>query len=93
MKRREEGHRRETAVLAAFLPRRGLACTETLAYAEEPDDLEPPLDSPMGDRLLVSRLMHLAFEEGATWLVEVLERERAAAQAAYALALDREAGG
>jgi hypothetical protein len=38
--------------------------------------------------------MCLTFEEGCDWLVEVLEpkRERAAAQAAYALVLERKAG-
>jgi hypothetical protein len=42
----------------------------------------------------VCRHMRLAFEEGANWLVEVLERERegVAAQAAYALALETKAG-
>jgi len=36
--------------------------------------------------------MRPAFEEGADWLVETLEREGVAAQATYALALEREAG-
>jgi hypothetical protein len=60
-----------------------------------------PLAAPssvrvMGVRLLVCRFMRLAFEEEeADWLVEMLEAEResVAAQAAYALALDRETGG
>ncbi len=38
--------------------------------------------------------MRLAYEEDAHWLVEMLEqeREKVAAQAAYALALGRETG-
>ena len=48
----------------------------------------------MRDRLILHRHMRLAFEEGADWLVEMLEEEResVAAQAAYALALERAAG-
>ena len=48
----------------------------------------------MGARLLLCRHMRLAFEEGASWLVEALEEEResVAAQCAYALALERGAG-
>ncbi|CAN5741461.1 hypothetical protein BH24ACT22_BH24ACT22_18220 [soil metagenome] len=68
---------------------------ETPLYIEEPDDDHlPPFDAHLGDRLLVCRHMRLAFEEGATWLVEMLEkhREYCAAQAAYALALENEAG-
>ena len=50
----------------------------------------------MHARLLVCRLMRLPFGDGADWLVEVLEvleveREEDAAQAAYALALERAA--
>ena len=46
------------------------------------------------ERHLICRHMRLAFEESATWLVEILERQReeVAAQAAYALALGKEAG-
>jgi hypothetical protein len=38
--------------------------------------------------------MHLAYEGGEDWLVETLEphRESTAAQAAFALVLEREAG-
>lgn len=46
----------------------------------------------MHDRLLLCRHMRLAFEEDAHWLVETLEREQVSAQAAYALALEQEAG-
>jgi hypothetical protein len=48
----------------------------------------------MHHRQIVCRHMRLAFEEGAHWLVEVLERERegVATHTAYALALEREAG-
>ena len=55
----------------------------------------PPFDAYQRDRrLTVPRHMRLAFEEGASWLVQVLgrEREEVAAQAAYALALGIEAG-
>lgn len=65
---------------------------------EDPDangrgDFEPPYDMYMTARLLLHRHMRLAYEEDVHWLVEMLEAERAkvAAQAAYALALSREA--
>ena len=74
-------------------------CAETLNHARNPDDHrvrigQPPYEAFMSDRLLLHRHMRLAFEEDADWLVEMLEAERAqvAAQAAYALALGREAG-
>jgi hypothetical protein len=69
---------------------------ETLDYAKNPDpaarDFLPPFDEFIQDRLLVCRHMRLAYEEGADWLVEALEEHRAytAAQAAFALALERE---
>ena len=91
--------RAEAALLAAFPLRRDLADAETVAYAADPeaareDPREPPYEAFEWDRRLVCRHMRLAFEERATWLVEVLEklREETAAQAAYALALEREAG-
>ncbi len=54
---------------------------------------DPPYDRFVSARLIVCRHMRLAFEEGVDWLVEILEEEResVAAQAAYALALEREA--
>ena len=73
------------------------ADVESVAYARNPDRDDrrklPPFDAFMMSRLLLCRHMRLAFEEDADWLVEVLEREReaVAAQASYALALDREA--
>ncbi len=89
----------DAALLAAFPLDRGRACAETLAYVEDPDGQgrgthEPPFDAYMRDRMLLHRHMRLAFEEGADWLVEMLEaeREQIAAQVAYALALGREAG-
>ena len=94
-------HRREdAALLVAFPLRRDLADAESLAYAAagpeaaREDPLEPPQEAFMWDRRLACRHLRLAFEEGAMWLVEALEplREDMAAQAAYALALDREAG-
>ena len=93
-----ESERREEALLEAFPFDRSRADADTLSYAENPDasthsGRQSPYDSFLGDRLLVCRHMRLAFEEDADWLVEMLERERevVAAQAAYALALDREA--
>ena len=92
--------REDAALLAAFPLRRELVDAETLNYAADPeaarkDPRLPPYDAFMSSRLLVCRHMRLAFEEEADWLVEMLEAEResVAAQAAYALALDREAGG
>lgn len=67
---------------------------ETHLYVEEPDDGHlPPYDLHIMDRLLVCRHMRLAFEERASWLVELLEqhREYCASQAAYALALENAA--
>ncbi len=85
--------------LAAFPLDRDRADTEILAYVKDPDGHgrgthEPPYDMFMHARMLLHRHMRLAFEEDADWLVEMLEGERArvAAQAAYALALEREAG-
>lgn len=89
----QDHERSDEAALKAFPLDRGRVCHETLSYAQDPDDLLPPCDTYMLARLLVCRLMRLAFEEEATWLVEVLESEResVAAQLAYALALESEA--
>jgi hypothetical protein len=91
--------RADGLLLAAFPLDRARADGESVAYAEDPDanghwTREPPFEMFMSARLLLHRHMRLAFEEDATWLVETLEKERAevAAQAAYALALEREAG-
>lgn len=70
----------------------------TLDYLGNPEgwrSFGTPFDVYMEERMLVHRLMRLAFEAGAEWLVELLERERekAASQAAYALVLDREVHG
>ncbi len=87
--------RSDARLLAAFPLDRSRTCTETLAYAEDPGRYREPVDTPvdvyLSARILVHRLMRLAYEEDATWLVETLEREResVAEQAAYALALDR----
>ncbi len=95
----DDGKRNDAVLLAAFPLDRSKACASILAYAEDPDahgrgTLEPPSEAFMRDRMLLHRHMRLAFEEDAHWLVEMLEaeREKVAAQAAYALALDREAG-
>lgn len=93
-----DDRRREEALLAAFPLDRTRVDAETLAYVEDPDangrgTHEPPLETFLSAELLVCRLMRLAFEERAAWLVEALEveRESAARQAAYVLALERAA--
>lgn len=90
---------KDAALLEAFPLDRERVSQEILAYVKDPGangwaTHEPPYDAYMHDRLLLCRHMRLAFEEDADWLVEVLEgeREQVAAQAAYALALEREAG-
>jgi hypothetical protein len=90
--------RSDSRLLAAYPLDRSRTCTETLAYAEDPGLYREPVDTPvdvyLSARILLHRLMRLAFEADATWLVEKLEweRESVAEQAAYALALDRGAG-
>ncbi len=91
--------RTDALLLAAFPLDRTRADAETVAYVRDPDAngrglKDPPYDAFMRGRHLVCRHMRLAFEEGADWLVETLEaeREQVAAQAAYALALEKEAG-
>ena len=64
---------------------------ETLGYAwsiKEAYEGGPPEERYRGPRLLIHKLMRLAFEEGESYLVDLLEREResTAAQLAYALA-------
>lgn len=92
------GHKDET-LLRAFPLDHDRVCSATLHYVRDPENNgmgthESPCDSYMHDRLLLCRHMRLAFEEDAHWLVETLEREReqVSAQAAYALALEQEAG-
>ncbi len=89
----------DAMLLGAFPLDRSRTDNATLAYAEDPDSHgrgthEPPYEMFARARMLVCRLMRLAFEEDADWLVETLEaeREETAAQAAYALALERGAG-
>ena len=91
--------RSEAFLLAAFPLDWDQADGESVAYAKDPDahrghTHEPPSESFLDARMLLHRHMRLAFEREASWLVETLEREResVAAQAAYALALEREAG-
>ena len=73
-----------------------MADRESVAYARDPSGRarpDTPYDVFIDSRALLHRLMRFAFEDGHhDWLVENLEREReeAAAQAAYALALERE---
>ena len=70
--------------------------SETLSYLKKGrrENYDPPYDDHLGDRLTICRHMRRAFEDGATWLVELLEehRENSASQAAYALALEKETG-
>ena len=88
----------DTALLKAFPldeQSRKRVEAETFAYVEDPAaGFLPPYDTHMGDRMRVCGYMRQAFEDRATWLVEHLEREREAcsAQAAWALALEKEAG-
>lgn len=91
--------RADFRLLEAFPLDRKRACLTSVAYAEDPDangrmTREPPFEAFMSDRLLLHRHLRLAFEEDAHWLVETLEgeREEVARQAAYALALELEAG-
>ena len=93
----KDGERADVALLEAFPLDRARVSSEILEYVREPDvaaQFVPPHEAYLGYRLLLCRHMRLAFEEDAHWLVEMLERERelVAAQAAYALALEGEAG-
>lgn len=94
-----EPERADAALLRAFPLDRDATCGETVAYVNDPDAngrgrRESPSDAWRHDRMVICRHMRLAFEEDAHWLVETLEedREQIARQAAYALALEREAG-
>lgn len=90
--------RRDGDLLRAFPLDRNRVCVETLAHVEDPDAngrgmRDSPFDAHMAARMLLHKHMRLAFQEDASWLVETLEakRESVAAQAAYALALDKDA--
>ena len=90
--------RRDETLLRAFPLDRERADAETLAYVEDPDahghgTHHPPYDTFMGARLLVCRLMRLAFEEDADWLVGALEVERENAASAGGLRAGPGAGG
>jgi hypothetical protein len=91
--------RTDAALLEAFPLDRDRTNRDSIEYARDRSARarglhESPFDAYMGARLLLCRHMRLAFEESAHWLVEMLEAEReaVAAQAAYALALEIEAG-
>jgi hypothetical protein len=80
----------------AFPLERSRVDGETLAQIECPAeyrDYELPSDTYLHYRLITCRLMRLAYEDGAQYLVEALEpyRVESAEQAAFALALEREA--
>ena len=84
-------------LMRAFPLDRERTCPETFEYVRDPEapwSYPPPFDEYLRERHLVHKLMRLAYQEGSTTLVETLEpeRERAAAQSAYAAALEREAG-
>ena len=83
----------EELLLRAFPLVRERVCAGTLEYVEDPDswrDHSPPYDTHRSVRLLIHKVMRLAYGEGVGGLVESLEpdRESVAAQAAYALALE-----
>ena len=65
-----------------------------MTVASEMCSASPPYEVYRDALMLLHRLMRLAFEAEADWLVETLEikRESVAEQAAYALALERGAG-
>lgn len=69
-------------------------CYETVAfdYSWDPENPTSPNDWPaevyQDARRLLCKEMRLAYEEGADWLVEVLEHEREAASAQLAFALE-----
>ena len=92
-----DSDRDDDLLLAAWPLERERADVTMVEYLEDPDARRGgpgPYDSFLSARYLVCRLMRLAFEKEADWLVEVLEKEResAAAQVAYYVALEKEAG-
>ena len=87
----------DAALLRAFPLDRSRVDGETLAYIEHQEeycDYGLPSDTFMRHRHTVHRLMRLAFQAEVRYIVESIEPHRvsAAEQAAYALALEREAG-
>jgi hypothetical protein len=87
----------EGLLVRAFPLVRERVCVGTLEYVEDPGrwrDHSPLYDTFRPSRLLIHKVMRLAYEEGEGWLAEMLEpsREDTAAQAAYALVLEEEAG-
>jgi hypothetical protein len=96
-KDRDEGLRRAYPFEERFRDR---VEAETGMYVEERLAGRPrlgyavPYDLHIMDAHLISRHMRLAFEDGATWMIEMLEpyREDSAFQAAWALWLEEEAG-
>lgn len=81
----------EAALRRAYptIPER--VCAETVAfdYRLGPDNWyvpgDPPTDAFEDARRLLCKMMRLAYEEGADWLVEVLEYEREGASAFWLL--------
>lgn len=92
-----ESDRDDDLLVAAWPLERERVDVTTTGYLEDPDARRSgpgPYDSFLSARHLVCRLMRLAFEQDADWMVEVLEKEResVAAQVSYYVALEREAG-
>jgi hypothetical protein len=96
-RKRDEGLRRaypRDERYRAFVEAETLMYVEDLKAGKREFGYASPYDSHIMDAHLISRHMRLAFEDGATWLVEMLEpfREESAFQAAWALWLEEEAG-
>lgn len=94
-RRRDEHQEAEEAALRRaypVIPER--VCYETTAfdYHFDPENPHGPNDEPTAvyedARRLLCKEMRLAYEEGADWLVEVLEHERESASAQLAFALE-----
>lgn len=84
------GSEEQAALLRAYPE----ATDETRRHVDADDEDEPgvpPLyDSCQDDIYMLHRLMRIAYEEGATWLVEKLELERESISALAAEALRRQ---
>ena len=91
---REHEDAEEAALRRAYPTIPGRVCTETLAfdYRIDPDNPHGPDEEPTAAsqdaRRLLCKCMRLAYEEGADWLVEVLEYERESASAQLVFALE-----
>ncbi len=89
---RDHGAKTDAALLAAFPFRADSADPETVGdIADRFFGNGHPVDRWRDERQDIHHLMRVAFARGMTWAVEMLEQERehAAAQCAYAVALTR----